>query len=376
MLATADLEYELPAKCIARSPAEPRDSARLMHVPLDGTEPSHRTVRELPDLLQAGDLLVLNTSRVVPARVLGVREDTGGKIEGLCLGDEAGVRGGPGRERAGGAAGARFVMMLRGKRLRPGIRLELRREDESPGAVIKLVERWPEEAGAWLIEVERVEGADLLDAVGRTPLPPYIVAARRHEHESFPERVDRERYQTVYAGPEGSVAAPTAGLHLTPWLLGELAAKGIETAEVVLHVGTGTFRAVETEFVEQHPIHAEWCKLPGVTVHQIDRARRAGRRIIAVGTTACRVLETFGAMEGRGELEADRWVSTRILITPGHTWRWTDGLLTNFHLPRSSLMALVAALVPGGAGRLRELYEVAVREGYRFYSFGDATLIS
>lgn len=376
MLATVDLEYELPAHCIARCPAEPRDSARLMHIPLNGTEPSHRTVRELPELLRAGDLLVLNTSRVVPARVLGVRQDTGGKIEGLCLGDEAGVRGGPTREYTGGGVGARFVMMLRGKRLRPGIRLELRREDETSGAVIRLLEPWPEEAGAWLIEVEQVDGAGLLEAVGRTPLPPYILAARRHEQENFPERVDRARYQTVYAGPEGSVAAPTAGLHLTPWLLGELAAKGIETAEVVLHVGTGTFRPVETEFVEQHPIHAEWCMLPAVSAQQIERARRGGRRVIAVGTTACRVLETFGAMEARGELEKDRWVSTRILITPGHAWTWTNGLLTNFHLPRSSLMALVAALMPGGAARLREMYELAVREGYRFYSFGDATLIS
>lgn len=360
MLRTSDLEYDLPEDRVATVPAEPRDSARLMVVRRDGGSAEHRRVRDLPEYLRAGDLLVLNTARVLAARLVGVREDTGGRAEALYLREES-----PGR----------WVALVKSRRLKAGMAVRLEREGGADSGVrLRLVERRDEEPGAWLLDVEGAAGratAQVLADVGRTPLPPYILAARRHAGLAVPDAQDRARYQTTYAAGEGaSVAAPTAGLHLTPELLEVLAARGVRRADVTLHVGTGTFKPVETEFVEQHPMHEESCEMPVATREAILRTRDAGGRVVCVGTTACRTVEAFAAADAGA-----RALATRLLVTPGYGFRWTDALLTNFHLPRSTLMALVAASLGGGAERLKRLYDEALREGYRFYSYGDAMLI-
>lgn len=227
--------------------------------------------------------------------------------------------------------------------------------------------------------------AEVLEAVGLTPLPPYIVRARRHSGRVAYEHEDHERYQTVYAsGEAGSVAAPTAGLHFTPKLLAMLRNAGVGLESVTLHVGTGTFRPVETEFVEQHPMHAEWCSVSPETVERVRATRAARGRVFAVGTTAARTLEAYAGAAESGGCPAS--LSTRILITPGYRWRWVDGMVTNFHLPRSTLMAMVASLLEGadggtgdgtggGVSALLGHYRRALAAGYRFYSFGDATLV-
>jgi S-adenosylmethionine:tRNA ribosyltransferase-isomerase len=213
-----------------------------------------------------------------------------------------------------------------------------------------------------------------------TPIPPYIRKARQTAGIAISDAADRDRYQTVFAdaqtvhGGLGSVAAPTAGLHFTPGLLAELERLGVERADVVLHVGPGTFRPVETAIVEEHPMHAEWCSMPHTAIEAIGRTRARGGRVVCVGTTSARVVETYAAREERGEAY-EAWVETRILITPGYRWRWVDGLLTNFHLPRSTLMAMVAALLDGGVERLKGVYSEAISQGYRFYSYGDAMLV-
>jgi S-adenosylmethionine:tRNA ribosyltransferase-isomerase len=228
-------------------------------------------------------------------------------------------------------------------------------------------------------------GGGLLERVGLTPLPPYILAARRHQEVEVADEEDRAGYQTVYsrgagAGDErGSVAAPTAGLHFTPELLARLEAMGVERAAVTLEVGLGTFKPVEAEFVEDHAMHAEWCVVPRETARAISRARGRGGRVIAVGTTSARVLESFASVEEMLE-RGEAGVSTRILITPGYRFRNVDGLMTNFHLPRSTLMAMVAAFVErdgagDGVARLRGVYREALERGYRFYSYGDAMIV-
>lgn len=434
MLRTSDLDYELPEGRIATAPAEPRDSARLMVLRRDqlGASAVHAQVRDLPRLLRRGDLLVVNTSRVIPARVVGERAETGGRVEGLYLGPAGGGRvaechGGESEasrgETSATVAPPAWRMLLRGRRLRPGVSVALRTPDgHTSGVVLRLVRKVDaregvpvnahhgsnpadlHEDGAWIAEAVDGDGmpltepaVSLLERCGLPPLPPYIRAARKRRHEAETVPADTCSYQTVYAVahqsarglargevsgvgvPDGSVAAPTAGLHFTPDLLARLDEAGVERAEVVLHVGAGTFKPVEVEFVEQHPIHAEWCEVPAATAARLTAARREGRRVIAVGTTSARTLESFTPedLSGRG---AARW--TRLLITPGHRWRVVDGLMTNFHLPRSSLMALVASRLQvegaaegDGVARLRALYAEAVREGYRFYSYGDAMLV-
>lgn len=374
MLRTADLEYELPETSIATEPARPRDSARLLVVSPDGPAPAHRRVSDLPSQLRHGDLLVFNVTRVLRARFVGRRADTGGKAEGLFLREAELPDGGRG-----------WICLARLKRISPGVEIAVERK---PGDVtLRLVAVAPhaEEPGAWLFDPRHANGsrvvepaADVLERAGLTPLPPYILRARTHQGLDLPEDADHDRYQTTFAkGQAGSVAAPTAGLHFTPELLERLDEVGVERAEVTLHVGTGTFRPVETEFVEDHPMHSEWCSMSPGAVEQVRRARREGRRVIAVGTTSARTLESFAHAEEVGKIPES--LATRILITPGYRWRWVDGLLTNFHLPRSTLMAMVAArLSPEegeGVAKLRELYAIALREGYRFYSFGDAMLI-
>lgn len=378
MLQTSELNYELPEERIAIEPASPRDSARLMVVDrVRGRLAEHATVRDLPRLLRAGDTMVFNTTRVLPARLLGKREDTGGAVEGLFL------------SRAGGGGIERWTVLLRAKKVRSGMRFAL--EDQSGsfcGVTITALERVEDEAGAWLVAVQNSSGDDALQRAGHTPLPPYIIKAREHMHRSAEEAGDVNRYQTVYADEPGSVAAPTAGLHFTPQLLAELERIGVERADVTLHVGTGTFRPIEAPIVEQHPMHSERCFISKDAVRRILRAKRENRRVIAVGTTSARTLESFAAIyEARaagcaGEDEAIQGLpdhlDTSLLITPGYRWKWVSGLMTNFHLPRSTLLAMVGACLTETDDPLRSLrglYGEAIRGNYRFYSYGDAMLL-
>jgi S-adenosylmethionine:tRNA ribosyltransferase-isomerase len=374
VLRTSDLDYDLPPEHIATHPVSPRDAARLMVVDRRQGRTEDRTVRDLPALLRAGDLLVFNTTRVLPARFRGVREGTGGKMEGLYLHDAA----------AGAAGGLTWVCLIKGRHTREGAAFELALPDGGRSGIrLRVTGRPADEPEAWLAAVEgagELDSPGVLGRVGMTPLPPYILKARRDAGDPGDDAADRGEYQTVYARQAGSVAAPTAGLHFTTELLGALGRAGVEMADVVLHVGTGTFRPVETELVEAHAMHTEWCSMPPEAVEAVRSARARGGQVIAVGTTAARTLEAYAAAMGdpRGA-GAPASIETPILITPGHAWRWVDGLLTNFHLPRSTLMALVAALFPGepaaAAGRLKDAYREAIARGYRFYSFGDAMLV-
>ena len=397
-LRTSELDYELPPECIATHPAEPRDAARLLVCKRsDPAFVEHRRVRDLPGYLHAGDLLVVNDTRVLPARFRGVRRDTGGHAEGLYLSRGAG----------GGVGVGGWRVLLKMRRQRAGVIVDLFDHDgRVSGVSLRLLERASAEAAegdaSWLVEVlvddvpvaGAKAGVDPLERVGWTPLPPYILAARKAAHEERGDTVDRRDYQTVYAREEregeGSVAAPTAGLHFTPGLLESLAAKGVERAAVTLHVGLGTFKPVETEFVDEHPMHAEWCHVPRVSMEAIAARRRGGRgeagagsheRVVAVGTTSLRTLESFESFESHCTPAEGLTRETRLLITPGHRFRHADALMTNFHLPRSTLIALVSAFLerpdhPGeGVTRLLALYREALQRGYRFYSFGDAMLV-
>jgi S-adenosylmethionine:tRNA ribosyltransferase-isomerase len=370
------LDYHLPEGAIATHAVEPRDAARMMVVwRSDPGRMEHRHVRDLPEYVGAGHVMVFNTTRVAPARFAGEREDTGGKAEGLYLGP---AEGEPGLARA----------LVKARRFREGARIRLhgdaggeRNEDD---VSIELVRRDDSEPGAWIVRfLMRGEPAapdDALQRVGWTPLPPYILAARRREHEApTGDAEDRARYQTVYArGDARSVAAPTAGMHFTPGLLERLAAAGTGRADVTLHVGTGTFKPVEVEDLREHPMHAEWCSIPAEGLGAIRAARAQGKKVLAVGTTSARTLEAYAEREASGG-ELPEWLETRLLVMPGWEWRWVDAMLTNFHLPRSTLMAMIAARLesPGvdGVERLRGIYEEAIARGYRFYSYGDAMLI-
>lgn len=349
----SDFDYVLPVERIAQKPLAERDASRLMVLRRDARRTEHRRFRELPDLLAPGDLLVLNDTRVLPARLLGKRE-TGGRVELLLLHPVGnGLEGGHGA----GGIGATWTALARPfRRLREGERFAF-----EAGLQATLVERRSE--GEVEVRLSLVSGGDWRDALaqaGRVPLPPYIRAPLK----------DPERYQTVYATREGSAAAPTAGLHFTPELLSALEQRGVERAFVTLHVGLATFRPVTVDRVEDHPMHAEWCEIPAETAIAVARARRAGGRVVAVGTTACRTIEA--RTTAGGELvPGTGW--TDLFIYPGHRFRAVDALVTNFHLPRSTLLMLVSAF----AGRefVLEAYREAVRKRYRFYSFGDAMLI-
>lgn len=370
MLPTASLHYHLPQDLIATRPADPRDSARLMVVHRD--DPSrieHKRCADLPGYLNPGDRLVFNTSWVVPARFEGVRADTAGKVEGLFLHTlEPGVW---------------EVMLQAGSRLTPGIVVRLHGRDRAASRFALRLDRKTHDG--WRVELcqgselERVttDAAEILSHIGSTPIPPYIRAARKHSTDHISDEQDRRWYQTVYANPQtrGSVAAPTAGLHFTPTLLEHLAAKGIERTDATLHVGPGTFKPIQTEFVEQHEMHAEWCRLSSIAVESLEHTRAAKGRIIPIGTTSVRTLESLPNPLTDAERREGFTAETRLLITPGYEFRWTDALITNFHLPGSTLLALVAALLPEGTPRLIDLYKEAVGERYRFYSYGDAMLI-
>jgi S-adenosylmethionine:tRNA ribosyltransferase-isomerase len=332
-----DFTYELPPELIAQHPPERRDGGRLMVLDRAGGALDHHTVVDLPELVQPGTLMVINDSRVIPAR-LWARRATGGRVELLLL------------ERLGTTDEGleRWTCMLRASKTpQAGERLEL-------GDTQALVLDRPTH-GRCQVAV----AAGTADRLGQMPLPPYI----RREGGSLPE--DRERYQTVYAREEGSVAAPTAGLHLTEALLAELSSAGVEICRVTLHVGPGTFQPVRCERVADHRMEEERFEVPEETAAAIARARAEGRPVLAVGTTVVRTLESTGGQAGSGR--------TELFITPGHRFRVVDRLLTNFHLPGSTLLMLVSALA--GRERILAAYAEAVARGYRFYSYGDAMLI-
>ena len=347
--------YELPAAMIAQNPVTPRDSAKLLVV--NQQHHQHRNFYNLSDLLQPNDLLVLNNTRVIPARLFG-RKQTGGAAEVLLIEprvDESSTERGTERW---------LALVKPGRRLQPGsvvvfgeldnpvmqAHIEAR-DDATSGRIVRL-EAQGEHAN------QPIEA--LIEQLGQVPLPPYIT-----ESESLPEQ-----YQTVFAERKGAIAAPTAGLHFTERLLAELSDKGVQTAEITLHVGIGTFRPVEVSDIETHKMHEERIEVPLETVEKIRQAKARGGRVIAVGTTSTRALE--GAAAACGELQPFNG-RTDIFIYPGYQWKVIDGLITNFHLPESSLLMMVSALI--GRERLMSIYEEAIAQNYRFYSFGDAMLI-
>ena len=355
----AGYDYQLPPERIAQNPAVPRDSARLLVIN-SPTDHTHQIFRDLPSLLLPGDLLVMNNTRVIPARLYG-RKSSGAAVEVLLV-----------EERQ---PNTWLALVKPGRRLQPRVRIFFERqgsrgaeEQGSRGGVHSssilsaTVLEIDEATGGRLLQFDVPAGVSLiqlLDSFGHVPLPPYITDSQ----------ADLEQYQTVYAQQPGAVAAPTAGLHFTPSLLDQLQQRGIGQAFVTLHVGVGTFRPVEVEDVKTHQMHGEWVEVSAETVQQIRETQKQGGRIIAVGTTAVRALE--GAAES-GQLQPFCG-KTNLFIYPGYQWRVVEGLITNFHLPRSSLLMLVSALI--GRQRLLALYTEAIASEYRFYSFGDAMLI-
>ena len=334
-----DWDYDLPPDRIADRPAARRAEARLLVLPRAGGGPSHRVFSELPELLGAGDLLVANDTRVMAAR-LRARRATGGRVELLLL------EPGPGAVRA---------LARPARKLSPGDRLSL-----DGGGTAQVIDLLGE--GVVRVSLDRPP-AEVMAEQGEMPLPPYL--------ERPADAADAERYQTVYAGPLGAAAAPTAGLHFTEALLADLAARGVTFATVTLHVGLGTFRPLREEDVARGRLHAESFAVPRETALAIEAARAGGGRVVAVGTTTARALEA--ATPPGAVLPVSGAGTTDLFIAPPYRFRSLDGLITNFHLPRSSLLMLVAALV--GRERLLGAYEEAVAEGYRFYSYGDAMVI-
>jgi S-adenosylmethionine:tRNA ribosyltransferase-isomerase len=353
---TDAFDYELPPELIAQRPAERRDESRMLVALRDDDAIGHRRFADLPELLRAGDLLVLNDARVLPAR-LHARRATGGRVELLVIAPV------PGRDRRWRA------LMKPARRVRPGDTLTLEAGptgvDDGDAVALTVVDALPD--GSRVVEFPAApDVVELLERRGEMPLPHYI---ERGEHDPR-EAIDRERYQTVYASTPGAVAAPTAGLHFTESLLERLRERGVELATITLHVGPGTFRPVTADRVEEHRMDAELYRIPEATAAAVVRARAEGRRVIAVGTTVTRTLEYAAALPGglaAGIGDAD------LFIHPGYRFRAIDGMITNFHLPRSTPILLVAALL--GRERLLEAYRQAVERRYRFYSYGDAMLV-
>ncbi len=355
----AGYDYELPPEMIAQNPAFPRDSSQLLVVDSvntgNNTQPLNQVFRNLPDMLLSGDLLVMNNTKVIPARLYG-HKSTGAEIEVLLLEELQ--------------QNCWLALVKPGKRFKLGAKLVFTAARQGDGNHFDLADELTatilstdEATGGRLLQFDVPGGMSLmglLDVFGEVPLPPYITDSQAED----------EQYQTVYAKNPGAIAAPTAGLHFTPELLEQLRSRGINQAFVTLHVGVGTFRPVEVENVTDHHMHEEWIEVPASTVEQIRQTKAAGGRIIAVGTTVVRSLESAA---GSGEIQPFCGKSN-LFIYPGYKWRVVEGLITNFHLPRSSLLMLVSALI--GRQRLLNLYQYAIASGYRFYSFGDAMLIS
>ncbi len=339
---TSDFYYELPERLIAQDPLERRSDSRLMHIDRDTGRTVHTIFDRITDYLVPGDVLVINDTKVIPARLLGNREGTGGACEILLLKRKT--------------ADIWEAIVRPGKKLRTGARVSF-----GDGKLIsEIAEVLPD--GNRLVKFE-YSGIfeEILDELGQMPLPPYIT----HELK------DRDRYQTVYAKYEGSAAAPTAGLHFTDELLEEVKNMGVEIARVTLHVGLGTFRPVKVDNVDEHHMHSELYRVTGEAADMINAAKDEGRRVICVGTTSCRTVES--AAVKKGVIEAGE-KDTDIFIYPGYEFKIMDGLITNFHLPESTLLMLVSAFA--GRDNILKAYEEAVKEEYRFFSFGDAMMIS
>lgn len=338
---TSDFYFDLPEELIAQTPLERRDASRLLCLDKTSGAMEHRVFSELPELLRPGDCLVMNDSRVLPARLLGARE-TGGAAELLLL-----------RELG---AGKWECLARPGKKLRPGSKVTFG-DGELEAEILETAE------GGNRIVQFKYEGIflEVLERLGRMPLPPYIKT----------ELEDGERYQTVYSKELGSAAAPTAGLHFTKELLGKIEDMGVRECFVTLHVGLGTFRPVKAEDIEEHEMHSEFCIMPEETARIITETKRNGGRVVCVGTTSCRTVESFANEDGTMDAKSG-W--TNIFIYPGYRFKCLDALITNFHLPESTLIMLVSALA--GREHILTAYKEAVERRYRFFSFGDAMFIS
>ena len=338
---TSDFYYDLPEELIAQDPLEDRSSSRLLVLDKKTGKTEHHVFREITNYLNPGDCLVLNDTKVIPARLIGVKEETGAKIEVLLL--------------KRGADDVWETLVKPGKKARPGARISFG-DGLLVGEVMEVVEE-----GNRLIHFE-YDGIfeEILDQLGQMPLPPYIT----HQLK------DKNRYQTVYAKYDGSAAAPTAGLHFTPELLQQVKDMGVDIAEVTLHVGLGTFRPVKVDNILEHHMHSEFYMVTQEAADKINNAKKSGHRVICVGTTSCRTLESATGADGVLK-SGSGW--TEIFIYPGYKFKMIDGLITNFHLPESTLVMLVSALA--GKENILHAYEVAVQEKYRFFSFGDAMLI-
>ena len=339
---TSDFYYDLPQELIAQTPMEKRDGSRLMTLDRRTGETGHRHFYDLPSLLRPGDCLIMNDSRVLPARLLGRRLPGGGACEVLLLTDKG--------------ENVWECLVRPGRKLRAGARMTF-----GDGALTAEVAE--ELADGNRLVRFAYEGIflEVLERLGKMPLPPYIKE----------ELQDQERYQTVYSKVLGSAAAPTAGLHFTPELLRELESKGVNLGYVTLHVGLGTFRPVKEEAIEDHDMHSEFCTVPPETAELINLTKAAGGRVICVGTTSCRTLESWAGEDGHMEARSG-W--TNIYLYPGSRFKVMDGLVTNFHLPESTLIMLVSAFA--GREAVLAAYREAVKERYRFFSFGDAMFIS
>ena len=338
---TSDFYFDLPEELIAQTPLERRDASRLLCLDRWSGAREHRIFSELPELLHPGDCLVMNDSRVLPARLMGMRE-TGGVVEVLLLRD---------------LGGGRWECLTRpGRKTRPGTRL-IFGNGELEAEVLEVAE-----GGNRIVEF-KYEGIflEVLERLGKMPLPPYIKV----------ELEDGERYQTVYSKEPGSAAAPTAGLHFTKELLARIADRGVRECFVTLHVGLGTFRPVKAEDIEEHEMHSEFCIMPEETARIITETKRSGGRVVCGGTTSCRTVESFANEDGTMDAKSG-W--TNIFIYPGYRFKCMDALVTNFHLPESTLIMLVSAFA--GRENVLAAYNEAVREKYRFFSFGDAMFIS
>jgi S-adenosylmethionine:tRNA ribosyltransferase-isomerase len=339
-LKTTDFDYHLPESSIAQTPSEPRDSSRLLVLHRETGALEHKIFRDIKAYLKAGDLLVLNQTRVIPARIFAKKE-TGGKVELLLL-----------RRRDE----LTWEALVGGKGLRVGKKVEV---ENGPQAEIMEILEGSERLIKFSEPIE-----PYFPKVGNIPLPPYI-----HEKLSDPER-----YQTVFAKEMGSAAAPTAGLHFTPQLLEELKEQGVKIAYVTLHVGLDTFAPVTEDDPEEHKIHTEWCELPQETADAINAAKQAGGRVVAVGTTSVRTLESAAQLTTDHRPLTTAFIGpTNIFILPGYQFKVVDAMITNFHLPKSTLIMLVSAFA--GREKILSAYETAIKEGYRFYSFGDAMFL-
>lgn len=343
---TDELDFHLPPELIAQEPPAERHASRLLHYDPDRRQITHRAFADLPKLLRRGDLLVFNNTRVIPARFM-LRKSTGGQVEGLFLKQTA--------------VGEWHALLKNVGPHSPGMTFRLERDDS---VTLTLLERI--DGGEFRLKIDPpTEAAVVLDRVGRMPLPPYIKRQKGHDAR---DDMDRTRYQTVFAKDAGSVAAPTAALHFSPAVLDALYAIGVERAFVTLNVGMGTFKPVTADTLEGHAMHTESYTIPAETADAINTAKAEGRRVIAVGTTSTRVLES----QPEGSIRPATG-ETSIFIYPPYWWKHVQGLITNFHLPRSTLIALVAAKI--GLDEQRRIYAEAIRERYRFFSYGDAMFV-